>query len=133
MQVQETALPGVKIYSPKKNGNHRGFFSEVYNKKTLEDLGVTYDFIQDNQSLSAEPFTFRGLHYQEPPVAQSKLVRVLNGAVLDIVVDIRKGSSTYGKHIMVELRPELWNQILVPAGFAHGILTLEPNTEVFYK
>ncbi len=133
MQITATALPEVRIFSPKKHGDHRGFFSEVYNQKTMAEAGVNYTFVQDNQSLSAEPFTFRGLHYQTPPYTQAKLVRVLNGAVLDIVVDIRKGSPRYGKSIMVELRPDLWNQILVPEGFAHGILTLKPNTEVFYK
>ena len=133
MQVLETALKGVKIFTPKKHGDHRGFFSETYNQKTFADAGVNYKFVQDNQSFSAEPFTFRGLHYQEPPHTQAKLVRILRGAALDIVVDLRKGSPTYLKNIMVELNPENWTQILVPEGFAHGILTLKPDTEVFYK
>ncbi len=133
MQVTDTAFPEVKVLSPKKFGDARGFFSEVYNEKTMKAAGINYTFVQDNQSYSAEPFTLRGLHYQTPPFGQTKLVRVLRGAALDIVVDVRKGSPNLGKHITVELRPDLWNQILVPEGFAHGILTTEPHTELFYK
>ncbi|MBI3418939.1 MAG: dTDP-4-dehydrorhamnose 3,5-epimerase [Proteobacteria bacterium] len=133
MQITPTAIPEVKVLSPKKFEDSRGFFSEVYSDKNLAGLGLARGFVQDNHSFSAELFTFRGLHYQEPPFAQAKLVRILAGAALDIAVDIRKGSPTYGQHVMVELRPQLWNQIFVPEGFAHAILTLEPGTEVFYK
>jgi dTDP-4-dehydrorhamnose 3,5-epimerase len=133
MQVIDTPFPEVKVFVPKKHGDHRGFFSETYSARALEPYGITDMFVQDNQSFSAEPYTFRGLHFQKPPFAQMKLVRALRGAALDIVVDIRKGSPNYGKHITVELRADAWNQILVPEGFAHGILTLEPDTELYYK
>jgi dTDP-4-dehydrorhamnose 3,5-epimerase len=133
MQIVSTAIPDVKIITPKKHGDTRGFFSEVFIAKTAEQFAPGITFVQDNHSLSEKPFTLRGLHYQEPPHAQAKLVRILKGAALDIAVDIRKGSPTFGQHVKVELRPELWNQIYVPAGFAHAVLTLEPATEIFYK
>ncbi len=133
MEIVATALPEVKVITPKKHGDHRGFFSEVYNQKALVAAGLDYNFVQDNHSYSQAPYTLRGLHYQKPPFAQTKLVRVLRGAAIDIVVDIRKGSPNYGKHVLVELSAELWNQILVPAGFAHGVFTTAPDTELFYK
>jgi len=126
-------IPDIKIFSPKKFGDNRGFFSETYNKVELQKLGVSLDFVQDNQSLSTEAYTLRGLHFQSPPYAQDKLVRILKGSALDVAVDIRKNSPTYGKFISVKLSVEEFNQILVPIGFAHGIVTLEPNTEIFYK
>ena len=118
---------------PKKHGDHRGFFSEVYNKRTLAAAGIDIDFVQDNHSLSAEKGVVRGLHFQVPPFAQDKLVRVVRGSVFDVAVDLRRGSPTYGKHVSVVLSAEEWNQILVPIGFAHGLMTLEPDTEVIYK
>lgn len=133
MQITATALPEVKVITPRKFGDHRGFFSETYSARAFADNGIHYNFVQDNQSFSQAPYTLRGLHYQKPPFAQAKLVRILRGAALDIVVDIRKGSPRFGKYITVELTPELWNQILIPEGFAHGILTLLPDTEVYYK
>jgi len=123
----------VKVLTPTRFEDNRGFFSEIYNKEKFFDLGIDLDFVQDNQSLSTEIYTLRGLHFQSPPFAQDKLVRVLNGSILDVAVDIRKNSPTYGDYISVELSSEKFNQILVPKGFAHAILTLEKNTEIIYK
>jgi dTDP-4-dehydrorhamnose 3,5-epimerase len=133
MQVIETAIPDVKVLVPKQFKDHRGFFSEVYNSRTLKDLGIACGFVQDNHSLSVEKGVLRGLHYQVPPMAQDKLVRVVRGAILDVAVDVRRGSPTFGKHVAIEISAENWRQIFVPVGFAHGFVTLEPNTEVLYK
>jgi len=133
VQVVDLELPGVKLITPKKFGDHRGFFSEVYNRRALSEAGVDLDFVQDNHSLSAEVGVVRGLHFQSPPHEIAKLVRVLRGAILDVVVDLRHGSPTFGKHVSVELNEDDWQQLLVPPGFAHGFCTLKPNTEVFYK
>lgn len=116
-----------------RHGDHRGFFSETYNKRVFFAAGIAVDFIQDNHSRSAEKGTIRGLHYQEPPYAQHKLIRVLRGAILDVTVDIRRSSSAYGRHVAIRIDAEAGRQILVPIGFAHGFCTLEPNTEVLYK
>lgn len=133
MDVVSLDIPDVKIIRPKKFGDHRGFFSETYNKKTFEAAGLTYDFVQDNQSLSAEVGTVRGLHFQLPPFAQDKLLRVVKGSVFDVAVDIRRGSPTFGRHVSAVISAAEWNQILIPVGFAHGFCTLEPDTEVIYK
>ena len=133
MQLIETEIPAVKVLVPKKFGDHRGFFSEVYSDKLLAGLGITARFVQDNHSLSAEKGVVRGLHYQLPPMAQDKLIRVVRGAIMDVAVDIRRGSPTFGKHVACLLSAENWKQMFVPAGFAHGFATLEPNTEVLYK
>src|SRR5687767_6270997 len=133
MQLIETEIPAVKVLFPKKFGDHRGFFSEVYSDKLLAGLGIEARFVQDNHSLSAETGVVRGLHYQLPPMAQDKLIRVVRGAILDVAVDIRRGSPTFGKHVACVLSAENWKQMYVPAGFAHGFATLEPNTEVLYK
>ena len=133
MDVVSLDIPDVKIIRPKKFGDHRGFFSETYSKKTFEAAGLQYDFVQDNHSLSAEVGTVRGLHFQLPPFAQDKLVRVVRGAILDVAVDIRKNSPTFGRHVSAVISAADWNQILVPIGFAHGFCTLEPDTEVIYK
>lgn len=133
MELIETDIPAVKILVPKKFGDHRGFFSEVYSDKLLADLGIVSRFVQDNHSLSAETGVVRGLHYQLPPMAQDKLIRVVRGAVLDVAVDVRRGSPTFGKYVSCMLSAENWKQMFVPAGFAHGFATLEPNTEVLYK
>jgi dTDP-4-dehydrorhamnose 3,5-epimerase len=133
MKVIETEIPAVKLLIPDKHGDHRGFFSEVFNRKLLEDAGLCSEFVQDNQSLSAEKGVVRGLHFQLPPMAQDKLVRVLRGGIMDVAVDIRRGSPTFGQHITAIITAENWKQILVPKGFAHGFVTLEPNTEVLYK
>ena len=133
MIVEDTAIPGVKIITPRKHGDHRGYFSEVYRQDALAKAGLSLDFVQDNHSLSAQTGTLRGLHFQAPPVAQDKLVRVLRGAILDVAVDLRASSATFGRHVAVELSAANWRQLLVPIGFAHGFCTLEPDTEVFYK
>ncbi|MEO6436198.1 MAG: dTDP-4-dehydrorhamnose 3,5-epimerase [Tepidisphaeraceae bacterium] len=134
MQLTETDIPAVKILTPKKHGDYRGFFSETYSRKALRELaGFDREFIQDNHSLSAEKGVVRGLHYQLPPAAQDKLIRVVRGAILDVAVDIRRGSPTFGRHVSAVISAENWKQILVPAGFAHGFVTLEANTEVLYK
>lgn len=133
MELIPTDIPDVKILQPKKFGDHRGFFSEVFNDKTLASLGIASRFVQDNHSLSVEKGVVRGLHYQIQPMSQEKLIRVVKGAILDVAVDIRRGSPTFGRHVAVEISAQLWNQIYVPVGFAHGFVTLEPNTEVLYK
>ena len=133
MQVTELDIPDVRILTPKKHGDNRGFFSETYNRNALAELRIDIEFVQDNHSLSAEKGVVRGLHYQLPPMAQDKLIRVVRGAILDVAVDIRRGSPTFGKHVSAVIGADNWRQILVPIGFAHGFVTLEPNTEVIYK
>src|SRR3990167_10110616 len=121
MKIIETEIPDVKIILPKKHGDIRGFFSETYNKKELVTAGLHFDFVQDNHSFSPEIGTIRGLHFQTPPFALDKLVRITRGSVFDVVVDLRKNSPTFGKHVTAVLSAEKWNQILVPIGFAHGL------------
>ncbi len=133
MEVVETAIPEVKIVKPNKHGDHRGFFSETYNQKDFAAAGIDLDFVQDNHSLSADKGTVRGLHFQLHPFAQDKLVRVSRGSILDVAVDIRRGSPTFGQNVRAVVSAAEWNQVLVPIGFAHGFVTLEPNTEVLYK
>ena len=129
----ETNLEGVYLLEPTVFEDHRGFFMESYNKKDLEELGLYYDIVQDNHSLSVKAGVLRGLHFQIEPKAQTKIVRVLSGAIYDVVVDIRKGSPTFGKWQGFILTAENKRQIVVPKGFAHAILTLVPNTEILYK
>jgi dTDP-4-dehydrorhamnose 3,5-epimerase len=133
MEVIDTAIPDVKLLVPKKFGDHRGFFSETYNKQKLAEKKINLDFVQDNHSLSAERGVVRGLHFQLAPFGQDKLVRVVRGKILDVAVDLRRSSPTFGRHVTAELSAENWKQLLVPIGFAHGFVTLEPNTEVIYK
>ncbi len=133
MQVVELEIPDAKLLTPKKFSDHRGFFSEIYNLETLKSVGIDITFVQENHFYSATKGTIRGLHFQAPPFAQDKLLRVVRGSTLDVAVDIRKGSPTYGRHVSVVITAEAWNQILIPIGFAHGILILEPDTEVCYK
>ncbi|TQI75612.1 dTDP-4-dehydrorhamnose 3,5-epimerase [Bosea sp. AK1] len=133
LNVEDTAIPAVKIITPKKFGDHRGFFSETWSRNAFAEAGLDLDFVQDNQSLSAPVGTLRGLHFQSAPFAQDKLVRVTRGRILDVAVDIRASSPSFGKHVAVELSVENWRQLLVPIGFAHGFVTLEPDTEVLYK
>jgi dTDP-4-dehydrorhamnose 3,5-epimerase len=126
-------IPGPQIIRPRRFDDHRGFFSETWSRRGLAGIDLDIDFVQDNHSLSLEPETVRGLHYQTAPFAQAKLVRVVRGAILDICVDIRWGSPTFGRHISHVLSARNWEQIFVPVGFAHGFRTLEPATEVIYK
>ena len=132
-QFLRQAIPDVIELTPPKYGDHRGFFSEVYKRSAFEAEHIRIDWMQDNQSLSQTVGTVRGLHFQVPPVAQDKLIRVLRGAIYDVALDIRKGSPTYGQHVGVTLSAQKWNQLLVPVGFAHCFMTLEPDTEVLYK
>lgn len=133
MEVRSLGLDGVFEIGPRKFGDDRGFFSETYNAKSFAEAGINLTFVQDNHSCSAARGVVRGLHYQLPPFAQDKLVRVTRGAILDVAVDIRKGSPTFGKWVALEVSAEKWNQILVPKGFAHGFMTLVEHTEVIYK
>lgn len=133
MQVEALEISDVKILTPKRFGDARGFFSETYNKAALAEHGLDLDFVQDNHSMSQAVGVLRGLHFQTPPFAQDKLVRVVKGRIFDVAVDIRRGSPTFGKWVGAEISAEAWNQILVPVGFAHGFVTLEPDTEVIYK
>ena len=133
MDVQSLAIPEVKILSATKHADSRGFFSETYNKKVFADLGIALDFVQDNHSLSPTVGTLRGLHYQGKPFAQDKLVRVVSGRIFDVAVDLRQNSPTFGRWVSAEISADRWNQILVPVGFAHGVCTLEPDTQIIYK
>lgn len=133
MQVEQTSLSGVLILTPRRIGDDRGFFSETWNRDTMLGIGIDIAFVQDNHSLSREAGVVRGLHYQAPPHAQDKLVRAGAGAVLDVVVDIRQGSETYGKWTGVELSAENGRQVFIPKGFLHGFVTLRPNSELLYK
>ena len=131
--VQTTELDGVLLIVPVRHTDARGFFSETYNRAAFREIGVNSDFIQDNHSLSRVPGTVRGLHFQIPPCAQAKLVRVLRGAICDVAVDIRRTSPTFGRNFATTLSAENGAQLFIPAGFAHGYCTLEPDTEVSYK
>ncbi|APX26362.1 MAG: dTDP-4-dehydrorhamnose 3,5-epimerase [Rhodobacteraceae bacterium] len=133
LDIQPTALPGVLILTPRRFGDARGFFSESWNAKRMAEHGLHFDFVQDNHSLSAQVGTVRGLHFQSPPHAQDKLVRCGRGRLFDVAVDIRKGSPTYGQWVGEELSFENGRQLLVPAGFLHGFVTREPDTEICYK
>lgn len=133
MEVTPLAIPDVKLVTPRRYGDNRGFFSEVYTRASFTAAGIHADFVQDNHSLSTERGVVRGLHYQIPPASQAKLVRVVRGAILDVAVDIRRGSPTFGKHVAEILSAENWRQMFIPSGFAHGFATLEPETEVLYK
>lgn len=133
MQIEDTALPGVKILTPARFGDTRGFFSESWNRQRLAEHGIDIDFVQDNHSLSEKAGTLRGLHYQAPPHAQAKLVRCGRGRFYDVVVDARKGSATFGQWVGVELSFDNGRQLLVPRGFLHGFVTRQPDTEIIYK
>lgn len=133
MTVKPLGLHGVVEITPLKLGDDRGFFSETYNREKFSDAGIGLEFVQDNHSYSAARGVLRGLHYQLPPKAQDKLLRVVRGCVFDVAVDIRRSSPTFGRWVSVVLSADKWNQILIPKGFAHGFVTLEEHTEVVYK
>jgi dTDP-4-dehydrorhamnose 3,5-epimerase len=133
VEIRPLAIPEVLEIVPPRHGDSRGFFSEVWSASALAAGGVAIPFVQDNHSFSAEAGVLRGLHYQEPPAAQAKLVRVVRGAIYDVAVDIRHGSPTFRRWVGLIVSAAAWNQILVPEGFAHGFVTLEPETEVLYK
>lgn len=133
MQIERLAIPGVMQFTPTCHGDHRGYFSVTYNRKLLAEMGVDVDFGQDNQSWSAAAGTVRGLHFQYPPAAQAKLVRVSHGRALDVVVDARRGSPTFGHHLKSELSAANGAQIFVPRGCLHGFVTLEAGTVIQYK
>lgn len=123
----------VQLIRPKRHGDARGWFTEVYSVPAFEKLGITCTFVQDNHSLSAPAFTLRGLHFQTPPRGQDKLVRCIRGTIFDLAVDIRKSSPTYGQWVGAELSAENGHQLFIPIGFAHGFVTLGPDCEVSYK
>jgi dTDP-4-dehydrorhamnose 3,5-epimerase len=133
VQVLATEIADLKMIVPRIHRDHRGFFSETYSKVGLSARDVNLEFVQDNHSLSVERGVVRGLHFQIPPFAQDKLVRVIRGSIYDVAVDLRRSSRTYGKHVARVISAADWNQFLVPVGFAHGFCTLEANTEVIYK
>jgi dTDP-4-dehydrorhamnose 3,5-epimerase len=131
--IESTPFDGIKTITPKKLVDSRGFFTEAFNRETLSQAGIAVDFVQDNQSYSAATGTVRGLHFQSPPFAQAKLIRVLRGHILDVAVDLRRASPTYGQAYVCELSAENFKQLFIPIGFAHGFCTLAPDTEVLYK
>jgi len=133
VQVMTTELPGILIIEPNRFGDARGFFSESWNRRRMAGHGIEIDFVQDNHSMSLEPGTLRGLHFQTPPHAQAKLVRCGRGAFMDVVVDIRHGSPTFGRWLGVDLSFENGRQLLVPEGFLHGFVTRQAETEIIYK
>lgn len=133
MMIEETGLPGVRILAPRRFADARGWFSEVWNRQVLAEAGITVDFVQDNHSYSRDVGTVRGLHFQSPPHAQAKLVRCGRGRIFDVAVDIRKGSPTFGNWTGVELSAENGRQLLIPAGFLHGFVTRESESELLYK
>ncbi len=133
MQVTKTDLEGVLILEPKVFGDARGWFMETWSARKFQAAGLTFEFVQDNQSYSAQKGTLRGLHYQTAPFAQTKLVRCTRGKLLDVAVDIREGSETFAKWVAVELTAENKKQLLIPRGFAHGFLTLTDDVEIQYK
>lgn len=133
MKIESLAIADVKLITPRKHGDARGFFSETWNEKAFKDAGINVHFVQDNHAFSAAQNVVRGLHFQLEPAAQDKLVRVTRGAILDVAVDIRRGSPTFGKHVSAVLSADNWAQLWVPKGFAHGYCTLTPDTEVIYK
>lgn len=133
LKVEALEIPDVKLVTPTRVGDARGFFSETYNAERFLAAGILPNFVQDNHSSSVKAGTVRGLHFQAPPFAQAKLVRVLRGAILDVAVDVRRSSPTYGKWVKAELSAQNGVQLFVPEGFLHGFVTLEAATEIAYK
>lgn len=133
MKVEELSIKGVKLITPQRFQDPRGFFSETWNQSRFEDAGITGAFVQDNHAVSTEAGVLRGLHCQVGPNAQGKLVRCVKGTIFDVAVDVRQNSPTFGKYVSAELSAENWAQIWVPAGFLHAYCTLSAETEVIYK
>jgi dTDP-4-dehydrorhamnose 3,5-epimerase len=133
MKIERLEIAGILLLTPTRHGDPRGFFSETYRADAFAAHGVEVTFVQDNHAFSAQKGVLRGLHFQIPPRAQGKLVRCTRGAILDVGVDIRVGSPTYGRHVAVELSAANWHQLWVPPGFAHGYVTLQDDCEVVYK
>lgn len=133
MNVIKTKIPGVLIIEPDVHGDHRGYFMETYSKQKYQELGIDVEFVQDNMSFSSQKGTLRGLHWQNAPMSQSKLVSCTKGTVIDVAIDIRKGSPTYKQWVSVELSAENKKQFFIPQGFAHGFLTLTDDVEFRYK
>ncbi|WP_346347906.1 dTDP-4-dehydrorhamnose 3,5-epimerase [Bradyrhizobium sp. 159] len=133
LEVRCLEIPDIKIIQTDRVFDARGYFCETFQRSAFAEKGILVDFVQDNQSSSDQVGTIRGLHFQRPPFAQAKLIRVLSGAILDVVVDLRRSSATFGKHLAVKLDSKTGEQLLVPKGFAHGFCTLQPETVVFYK
>ncbi|MBX9710867.1 MAG: dTDP-4-dehydrorhamnose 3,5-epimerase [Xanthobacteraceae bacterium] len=133
MNIERLPILDVLLVTPAKHGDQRGFFSEVFRADSFLKNGIAAPFVQDNHVFSAQRGVLRGLHFQSPPHAQGKLVRCVRGAILDVAVDIRAGSPTFGHHVAVELSAANWRQLWIPPGFAHGYMTLEDNCEVIYK
>jgi dTDP-4-dehydrorhamnose 3,5-epimerase len=133
LSIRPLALPEIKLISATRFGDQRGYFAETYVQGDFAAAGIANEFVQDNESLSRTPGTVRGMHFQIPPFAQAKLIRVLTGRIFDACVDLRRSSPRYGRQVSVELSAESGDQLFVPAGFAHGFCTLEPDTTVLYK
>lgn len=133
LEVRSLAIPDVKLIGTKRFCDDRGYFCETFQRPALAAHGILYDFLQENESSSERIGTVRGLHFQRPPFAQTKLIRVLNGRIFDVAVDLRRSSPSFGKHVAVELDGESGEQLLVPSGFAHGFCTLRSGTIVLYK
>ncbi len=133
MIVSDTIFPEIKIITPARHRDERGFFSETFSQRDFAKADICRGFVQDNHTYTARAGTVRGLHFQIPPFAQDKLIRVLRGAIFDVAVDVRRGSPNFGRHATFRLSAAEWNQAFIPAGFAHGFCTLEPDTEVLYK
>jgi dTDP-4-dehydrorhamnose 3,5-epimerase len=133
LEVRGTAIPGVRVLVARRLEDARGFFAETWNRERFHEAGIDVEWVQENHALSAAAGTVRGFHYQVPPAAQAKLIRVVRGAALDVALDLRRGSPTFGRHVAVELSAENFRQLLIPAGFAHAYCTLEPDTEILYK
>lgn len=133
MESEPLKIDGVRLVRPELYRDHRGFLSEVFNKRALEEVGISDQFVQENHIKSHHEGTIRGLHFQIAPHPAAKLLRVVRGAVFDVVVDLRHDSPTYGEHVTVELSAENWTQIYISVGLAHGLCTLEPDTEITYR
>jgi dTDP-4-dehydrorhamnose 3,5-epimerase len=133
MKSTDLAIDGVKLFVPRRISDARGYFVETWNRQVFAEAGVDVEFVQDNASFSALAGTVRGLHFQIPPKAQAKLVRIVRGSIFDVAVDLRRSSPSFGRHVSAVLTAEGGEQLFIPAGFAHGLCTLEPDTEVAYK